>query len=252
MIRFPSLTSDQYAYEWESSPDWSSSTPPVSRCTRVFSTLGDGMCPHSPSSYITREMFPDYCFSMADYLVKNPQMFPNCGSIGYEWMPDLSDKHIAFAASIIYKDISDKGKRRYYSLKEQKVSTSDKLRYDNRYEEVPEWANGSPAGVCRLLWKDHHSPLQSLTIAQAVEEWFNRTQDRFCSSERFSQLGWGVEDYDQRFMVEGALSTIQCVIKAYAALSNAPRLIASYLHNLENQKQREAAQTVPAEGVTQA
>ena len=253
MIRFPSLTSDQHAYEWDSSPDWSSHAAPVSNCTKMFQTFGDGMCAHSPAWAIPRENFADYCFSMTDYLAKNPQAFSDCGSIGYEWMPDITDKQIAFAVSVIYKDKSDKGKRQYYSIGEQKVSTADKLRYDKRYEKVAEWCDGSPSAVYRLLYKDHYSALQCLSLAATVEDWFQRTQDHYSTDQTSSRLAWDIQDYNQRYVIEHALSTMQSVLKAYAALSNAPRHISGYLRNLdlENDKQRAAAAAVPAEAVTQ-
>ena len=188
---------------------------------------------------------------MADYLAKNPQAFADCGSIGYEWMPDISDKQIAFAMSVIYKDMSDKGKRQYYSIGEQKVSTADKLRHDKRYEQVVEWCDGSPKAVYRLLYKDHYSALQCLSLAATVEDWFQRTQDHYSTDQTSSRLAWDIQDYNQRYVIEHALRTIQSALKAYAALSLVPRHVSGYLHNLEFDKQQAAAATVPAEA-TQA
>ena len=119
------------------------------------------------------------------------------------------------------------------------------LRYDKRYEKVAEWCDGSPSAVYRLLYKDHYSALQCLSLAATVEDWFQRTQDHYSTGQTSSRLAWDIQDYNQQYVIEHALSTMQSVLKAYAALSNAPRHISGYLRNLdlENDKQRAASAT---------
>jgi len=251
MIRFPSLTSDQHAYEFDSAHDWEVRRPAVSCACRMFDTLGDGMCAHSPAWPIPREKFVDYCYSLADYLVKNPQKYADCGMIKYEFMPDCYDERIAFAASIVYKDTSDKGKRQYYSLSEKKLSTADKLRYDKRFEEVPPWADGTPEAVYRLLWMECYSPLQNLGIAKRVDNWFHQHRDGYDSSDTYGKIGWGIEDCNERWEVQRAFHVVQGVIEALDTLRDTPRFIESYLYNWRNEQQRKAANSVPAEGVTQ-
>ena len=251
MIRFPSLTSDQHAYEFDAAHEWQRGTPEVSFALRMFDVLGDGMCAHSPAWTITRQHFVDYCYSLADYLVKNPHKYVDCGMVKYEFLPDVYDERIAFAATVIYKDVSLKFKRQYYSLSEKKLSTAEKLRYDKRYEEVPSWADGTPEAVYRLLWLGCYSPLQNLAIAKRVENWFHQHKDDYDSLDRYAKIGWGIEDTTERWAIQRALFVVQSVINALDTLSSTPRSVESYVYNWKNDQQRAAAATVPAEA-TQA
>ena len=75
---------------------------------------------------------------------------------------------IRFALSLKRTD----GKRAYYNLDEQKVSRADSKAHDKRWEEVPEWADGSVSSAFRILRerKGHDQVLRDFTCYEAIRK----------------------------------------------------------------------------------
>lgn len=114
-----------------------------------YDTCGDGLVQHGFERCVSKELFEDYCASLASYL-QNELPVEDRENIASLWFWGPSVREIQFLTSVKYQE----GKRTFYSLTEQKVSKSDAKQHDKRWEEVPRWADGSAQSAVRLLLRE--------------------------------------------------------------------------------------------------
>ena len=151
---------------------------------------------------------------------------------------EISRKDLAFAQSVRYTE----GKRRYYSISEKKVSSSESKRFDTRWAEIPTWADGSVGSIARLLTGDKSIDLLALyrlylDAYQYVARELNIWSDR---PEKTLKL-----DNGNYLSVDAAFSAAACAVEAKRALKRARRILDSYTSNLQRE-QEPAADTSQA------
>ena len=166
MIRFPSIkNSDKIGYAW--GYESNSYRNRVAYDAHQFMTYGDGMCQHSPMGNLEPGNTIDFLYSMADHLLKNPADLDIARS---GWAYDESVQTIAFLASLHWKE----GKTKYYSFGDMKVSSADSKRYDKRWAEIPEYADGTLNAVYRMFLANRGMDLfHQIHLINQICDWFS-------------------------------------------------------------------------------
>lgn len=112
----------------------------------IYQTYGDGTTRHSGESVVTEYFLEDACLSIAAYLLRTVN--PAFDQSHLDMFHSYDNTCLKFVASL-----RKANKRRWYSVSEQKVGTSDKLRHDKRYVEFPEDIEGGTLRDCvNLYW----------------------------------------------------------------------------------------------------
>ena len=179
--RFPSLAyPDKYAYAYDSG-NYDSRSTAVDSHFRMYETYGHGLTAHSPDWGITTEFLADYLFSLASFARSDDEFLRDL----YFTMHRVpSDREIEFAASVIYKPIPEekrysKNSRKYFSLKERKLSSADAKEFDKRYTEITDRFDGSAKSIIAvLLWDkmDWVGQWERFQTVSAVHDWIQKRE----------------------------------------------------------------------------
>jgi len=144
--KFKSIAHEQqYGYAYDSQA-WDAKAP-IESHFRMYETYGDGLCQHSGDWSVPLEHLADYLASLAEVMLTDDELARDLYHAIWK-RPDA--KHIAWAASVIYKAPKDgeyTSKRKYFSATQMKISSSPSKQYDKRYEEVREIHDGSPNSI---------------------------------------------------------------------------------------------------------
>jgi hypothetical protein len=254
--KFASIAhADKYGYAFDSSI--SGNRAEVSRYFRMFETGGDGLTQHSPCWPVTKEYLADYLASLAlalkghaiattnfQYLEQakedddNVQWLPDgelIDSIRHEFERRPSDKEIVFASSVVYKE----NKRRWYSLREENISSSDSKRFDKRYEEVQTFHDGSAKSMLGILAGEFPDGMRVYNVAAAIYDWCRADNDRpyILTPARF--LEW-TDKYDEADRIHGAYEACRNICEGYRLCVWGGRQIENYRRSIERQKAQAA------------
>lgn len=227
-IVFPSvLFADKIAYCLGDELPWSRNGLIVHHRAGMFDTYGDGMVQHSPAYHIGPERFEDWCLSLATYLLANigplaerdTQHAP-----AWYWFPDTNAATVEFLASLRH----DKEKRRFYSFAERKLTTRESARYDKRYAEVPEWADGKVKNIVALFVEGLGFEPGILHRAQV---WYmaRRAKDAWNDGEKLGDVIAGIgSEWDDAYLA------LDCALKALNCLDATRRALECAKHNIAN------------------
>ena len=142
------------------------------------------------------------------------------------WPHPVSNDLIKFALSVKYKE----GKRQYYSLKEQKISTSDSKRHDKRWEQINEYHDGKFASVMGLLcmnegwttWIDRFA--MGMQLMDAVDGFYFHDDVR-----QYFDL-----DKDTATYVRQAYQAIDLAVLTVRTQQRCDRTMECLIHNVQN------------------
>ncbi len=149
-FRMPSMTfPDKYGFNVyaDSMALWGDARRtrrPLCAWSGIYETYGDRNIQHSHETPVQDIHFADWCASLASHCRHNPD---DLDIVAKNWPREDSKELLQFLATIRHKD----GKRVYFSRPDKKTSSADSKRHDRRWEEIPEWANGSVSAVAGLL-----------------------------------------------------------------------------------------------------
>jgi hypothetical protein len=225
--KFKSLgQSAEYAYSYDSTA-WDSHAP-IESHFRVFKNYGDGLTAHSPDWSITVDLLSDYLMSLAAAMLEDDEL---ARDLFYTIWRRPDAKHIAWAASVIYKKPKDGeyGKPRYFSAKEMKVSASPSKQYDKRYEEVRDVHDGSANSIFRILVGEYADGMEKYATASAVRDWLMEHDGYMELPAEF--LKWFNGDREKARQLRDAYEACKHVTEAY-------RLRSAVESSLENYKRR--------------
>ena len=187
MIRFRSIANDQVGYAWGWNSDSYRNSSHVSYHAWEYATYGDGLTQHSPMYGLRPESTIDFLYSLGDHLLHNPDRFGDASS---GWAYDEPEQTIAFLASVKWKE----GKPRYYSFNDRKVSSTDSKRYDKRWAEIPEWANGTLTSVYRLFFNNlPMDRFRQIHLLVQIKEWFYNNTTSVWSIHGQDEFSWLIE-----------------------------------------------------------
>lgn len=227
-ITFPSWAEPNVkAYTWYKSFYDAPFYAQAKRCRAVadqagfFLTYGDGMVQHSHESTVTVEYWVDYFASLARWLKDRAALAREAevAILAHGWPEDWPVGKIEFAAKIEHKE----GPSQFYSKSGEKTSYAESKRHDNRWEQVPEWANGSLQSAYRILVAEWHNPLQQFRIADQVADYFNRDGFRYNRRDVLNCCGVTNETDSNRdaHLYVSAYYAVDWFVRAYRATQEA-------------------------------
>jgi hypothetical protein len=233
----------EFGYSFNS--DGCESCPQVGSNYRMFQTFGDGLCQHSHDWTITREYLADYLYSLASAMLTNDQLAER---MTYPLMARPSVKEIEFAASVVYKPMSEtqpwEKKPRYYSVAEKKITTAGDKQYDKRYAKVETWNDGGAMAIFQMLIPDWSDGLMRFCYVEAIREWAFAADDRPYMQLSALFLEWTKDPDAAREMAHG-LEAAKAVVESRRLRAVAESNIESVRRNVE----RRAAMALEAETV---
>jgi len=227
MIKFKSIKNDQIGYAW----GWDSdllNRGNVSWDAHQFVTFGDGMVQHSPLWLVEPGNTIDFLYSMAEHLLQNPKEIEEAKS---GWGYDEATSTISFLASIHWKE----GKIRYYSFNELKISSSDSKKYDKRWTEVPQWADGTLASVYRLFLDNQRMDFfRQIHLLSQIKDWFYDRDNSSWSIRGDEHFSWlldlapGKDKWECWNEIVHAYKTVDCQVRAFYLTRGLQRQIDTY------------------------
>ena len=196
-----------------------------------FQTYADEMTQHSPEWQVLSEPaeWANYCESLAIFVLSDSPEAREAGDMLRYHLYHSSYAEpaaVTFAMSVKHKE----GKRQYYSMSDRKVSTSESKRHDRRWEEVPEWADGSLASVWRLLKPGYDMGALPLYIrAAAIRDEYNvQTGNYTLAVNSMIGLEW---ERPIALYLRQVTDAIVAIAKAYGQLDSARSTMSCYQSN---------------------
>lgn len=211
---------------------------PLSVWAREFQTYGDGMIQHSPDYHVQVDHISDFCASLAAYLLALPDQEKRgemLRGLRVYW-PDHADRrNLAFAYSLKY---DEKKRDRYYCLSDRKVSSAESKRHDRRWEQIPEWADGSVEAMVRIIAPSCHD---FLTVYQYYIDAFHFI---YSLEHGWSKYPEELLNIDQH--ARGPFEAVTGILDAWRALLSAGSAVENYRKQLEQDRAAAAQPVEPA------
>jgi hypothetical protein len=242
-VKFVSLKEpSKYGYIYDSEA-WDTNTRfCLSRHFQQCETYGDvhengNYTQHSPEWTVQADFLADYLASLATYILAHPgeETDKLIHHVSYEITRRPSDESIAFAASVVFKPKSDtepwEKHKRWFSLEEKKISSSDAKRHDKRYVEVERQHDGKPDSIYRILIPEYADGLQFYSYADAIRDWCQagKGDERpYFYGHTAQFLKWFDEDAQRAAELRYAYKACLELCRAHAARCEAECM----LHNL--------------------
>jgi hypothetical protein len=230
-FKFPSLAYPaKYGYRFDNTA-WSSSSE-TSGYFRQFETYGDRLIQHSGDWSATFDFLTDYCASLADAMMTNPDLVQAVSGTFYA---GLDSAEIPFAASVVWRESDgDWSKRRYVSMRLRKVGNKTK-EHDKRYVEINRYMDGSCASILRLICGDYTTGLSRYLKREAVRLWAGEQKVHPGYGEGWNEYFDG--DWHKNNALRGAVNACRSQIDAAQSLLSAQDSLNNYKERL---KQAEA------------
>ncbi len=236
---FPSLARSDWAYTLNSDPMalfGRGCVGHVMTCwAGQFQTHGDGLVQHSGEIPIPVDarVMSDWLASLAAHVLESsPEVREEVlTTLATVWPSHHAHNawKVRFARTVKYKD----GKRRYYSLSEQRMTTADSKRYDKRWAEVPEWADGSVFSCFRLCRPGHDIDFLDLFLYTScvVDRYEEIEGEKGYSVCQILDLDWTNTDPNAFSNFRQAYYAVVYLLEAHQRVGDAKRSLQCYRHN---------------------
>ena len=233
--RFTSIGhSAEFAYAYDSQA-WDMHAPMESHF-RQYHNYGDGLTAHSADWSVQVEFLADYLASLGQAMLTDDELARDLYYMIWR-RPDA--KHIAWAATVIYKapKEGEYGKRRYFSVREMKVSAAPSKEYDKRYQEIRDIHDGSANSIFRILLPESADGLEKYATAEAIRDWLMEHDGYMELPAEF--LKWFDGDRYKARQLRDAYECCRNVTEAY-------RLRSAAESSIESHERRIAPKEAPA------
>lgn len=207
---------------------------------RMFHDYGDGLTQHSPDWSVQADFLADFLASLAQAMLTDDEL---ARDLYYTIWQRPDAKHIAWAASVIYKAPKDgecTSKRRYFSAKEMKVSGSPSKQYDRRYEEIREIHDGSPDSIYRILLPEYADGLQKYIYASAIRDWMLEQDGGGYMELPAEFLRW-FSDRDESLRLRNAYECCKNITESYRLRAAVESSLANYKRSVQPKEPEPAA-----------
>jgi hypothetical protein len=210
---------------------------PLCTWAAKYDTYGHGTVQHAPERVLTRPDFEDFCASLADAALRDPEL---AARVAARWEHEESDRRILFLGGLRY----DGKKTRYYNRRDMKASAADTRRHDKRWEPVPDFADGGVPAVYRMLVQGEHRMglLGDYALYNRCREVLNRHLDTYAGADPAEYFDIDRQD---RWTVHQAYLALVGVVDAAVARRGAETQLDCWRNNTESR--RRAAEAPPAE-----
>lgn len=232
--RFASLAhSDQFAYAFDSQA-WDAKSP-IDCNFRQYFTYGDGLTAHSDNWSIQIEFMADYLASLAEAMLADEEL---AMELAHKFSRRPSVKQIEFAASIVYKEAAPQDwlkSRRWFSVKEMKITKSPAKEHDKRYTEVSSVHDGSPDSIFRILVSEYADGLEKYQDAEAIRDWVLE-QDGMYMGMAAEFLKW-FDDREKARALRDAFDACKQITESYRLRHSTMAHLANYKRSIERAKE---------------
>jgi len=234
-IRFSSINNENIAYVVTDTLNFDRSNDFSDKAFQ-YDTYKDGLTHHSPQYKVYDAL--DFLLSLCSYLKDNS----NDRGIINGLFHRTSKRKIIFSKKVMYK----KEKIQYYSVDLQKISSSDKVRYDKRYHEIFDFHNGKFKSMYLILCTEHsyYGILNKLFMAYEMRRTMQENNiDIFSINADFESIG-SLLSYTRESIrfIFNALEILDFHYQAYKYDSNATSGTECLLGNYENVRKAELKQ----------
>lgn len=222
-LTFPSIAhSSKYGYAYDSSA-WSGTE--TNSSFRMFETMGDGLTQHSNDWGVTFEYLSDYLQSLGAAMLSNDELTT---AVSYVVLRKPDTEKIEFAASVVWKD-SDQHweKRRYYSIKLQKVGGRAK-EHDKRFTEITKYQDGSRSSILKLVTSEYADGFERFQNAEAVRLWAGEQKKHVEVGEGWPE--WFDGEWRKNNAVRGAMELCRALAEAKQHRERAESILEHYRH----------------------
>ena len=185
------------------------------------------------------EYLADYLASLAEAMLTDAELSHELFFTIHQ-RPDA--KHIAWAASVIYKAPKDgeyTSKRRYFSATQMKVSSSPSKQYDKRYEELREIHDGSPNSIYRILLPEYADGLQKYIYASAIRDWLLEQEGGYMELPA-EFLKW-FDDRNKSLRLRDAYEACKNITESCRLRANVESSLANYKRSVQPKEPEPAA-----------
>ena len=239
-IRFPSLISPNktgYEFTGDSMTFWDAAYRNGGVLHGAFGqydTYGDGSTQHSSLYPCGVGQFTDFCISLTDTVLKNPDQFAGLGAIAYTFGLDrISPDKIKFLAGIFVKE----DKPQWFNFGDAKVTTSRSKEHDKRWHKVPADANATIASAYDLYFLTVEHRTNYLWELYVLQTFFWETlYGQVPEGDRWEKITeWQKQipgNHRQAFMA------LRAVIQASQKIDYAGRAIQSALYNSKPKEEK--------------
>ena len=211
-----------------------------------FDTLGDGMCAHGPDCIIGTRWMTDALASLASFLVKalGESDREEIGQIlRYNWPSPTSYDFPSTPRVLFLLGLKhDPDKTRWFSLEDEKASTSERMRHDKRWVEIPRWADGtakSAYDLSRLKGEDDYGATRDFLTMWARYELIRQVVGTHRLSDKvyieppleLFQMGRDTPDFVHMRIFYQAFDAAETAVGIYRSLDFTTSAISAYRHN---------------------
>lgn len=226
---FPSIGRPDYGYQVTSEYEYRERRC-FSSYISEFRTFGDGMTQHSGCGGISIENGLDASVSLASAMASNPD--PEFHSLVATIFPVSPNRQgMEFAFSVRHVE----GKKKFFSQRERKISSSEKLQYDKRYTETNQRMDGSCLSVFRILSERHGGTdgLCVIELLEAIREYSSERGDGYTNiSDELEQIGYAeITDMEIYRNLRSALEVIRYFVEASRKADIAKRCFSCLKNN---------------------
>jgi hypothetical protein len=235
-VRFPSLgRSAEFGYAIQTDISARSSSRatgrPLADWAFEYQTYGDGLTIHSDPYRVQVTHIADFCASLAAFLLapRDPEEHDRIfDGLSYTWPRPLERRDLTFAYSVRF---DSKKPYRYYSMRERKVSSAESKQYDKRWERIPEQADGTLAGVLRILSPESWLMPGRFTLLDT----YRRALDVYRYITFEIEGGWSKRpeellEIDRE--AESPFDAVSEILDAWQGLARASRIVTNHLERL--------------------
>lgn len=199
-----------------------------------FRTYGDGDIQHSPTGPVRTEDFEDYLASLAIALKERKFSHLALDRLVSHWPRPDNDTRIVWLEKLRYKY----GVKTYYNYTDAKVSKVADKKNDRRWQEVPNWADGSVEAIYRLMSENEAYNGSGLILKYAS---YASIRDAVC--RLYNSYGFGEAPhayFKTTSLGDQAFKVVDAYVEARRAIQRAESGLDCYLHNRANEDEREA------------
>jgi len=232
-FRFESLARDGIGYAWESNYSMNNNGffRQPSRCiapeVNEFQTYNDGMIQHGPLYAVSAENIQDFLVSLLIFL-KDCHGNSELETVSERWPHDrISRDRAKFYEGLRYDP--DEHRQTLYNNETMKKSNAESKRFDKRWIEIPNFADGSFIAVFRFFVESHFSALERYSLYQNIGQimgwpWVDKNDLK-------DWIGFDISTKENRH-VRQAYSALDDLVNGYRNTSNGLNQLDCLMRNM--------------------
>ena len=203
----------------------------VADWAQQYGTYGDGNVQHEDASFVRTDGMADYLRSLAVHLLSSRMtaVADDLDAVAHAWPNHcMGDDALEFALTVKHRQ----DKTVYYSLAECKVSSAESKRHDKRWDEIPEWANGTVKSAYGLVSRARAGAMTTMErydLANRLVDVFRRVEKSHFGSP--CRLVDESMDWPQSNAIDEGFRVVDSLVQSLQLRQYAERAVESIQRN---------------------